>query len=271
MELFDTHFHYSGEVAPQDYYARITADAALCTDAIGNAEVRHLLLAAGGSYQESINAQNFAETVEKAYFACGVHPHQAAEYMSSQEDFSRFKGHKKLVSVGEIGLDYFYEESPRDEQLQVFEKFLDLALEWDKPAMLHLRDQDNRFDAYFDALDLIKPFAAAGGRFVIHCCTATPEIAGKFLELGAMIGVTGIITFKAANNVREMIKTVPDDRLLIETDSPYLAPVPFRGRENTPGLIAMVAEKLACERGMSIEKMAALTAANAKRFYRIND
>ena len=271
MELFDTHFHYSGEVSPQEYYARITADAALCSDAAGNAELKHLMLAAGGSYQESVNAQNFAETIEQAYFACGVHPHQAAEYMTSKEDFAPFKGHEKLVSVGEIGLDYFYEESPRDEQLQVFEKFLNLALEWDKPAMLHLRDQNDRFDAYFDALELIKPFAAAGGRFVIHCCTAPSDIAGKFLEHGAMIGVTGIITFKAANNVREMLKIVPDDRLLIETDSPYLAPVPFRGRENTPGLITMVAEKLACERGMTIETIAALTTANAKRFYRIND
>ena len=137
--------------------------------------------------------------------------------------------------------------------------------------MLHLRDKDKIFQAYSDALAMLKDFTAAGGRFVIHCYAGNREYAEKFLELGGFFGVTGMYTFKAAVNIREVIAAIPDDRLLIETDSPYLAPVPYRGRSNTPGMVALVARALGCDRGMTPENAAELFTANGKRFYRIGE
>ena len=164
-------------------------------------------------------------------------------------------------------MDYYYEESPVTEQKIVFEKFLALALERDLPAMLHIRDKENSFNAADDALDRLRDFAAAKGRFVIHCCTIPENRIDDFLELGAMIGVTGMITFKRADNVRDMLKKVPLDRLLLETDSPYLAPVPFRGKANTPGLLPLAAQALAAERNLTLAELGVLTTDNAERFY----
>ena len=133
--------------------------------------------------------------------------------------------------------------------------------------MLHIRDQEGRFDACNDALERLQKFAEKGGKFVIHCCTIPEDRIGSFLELGAMIGVTGMITFKRAENVRTMLKKVPTERLLLETDSPYLAPIPFRGGENTPGLLPMAAQMLAVERGMTLEELCGVTTMNAETFY----
>ena len=120
-----------------------------------------------------------------------------------------------------------------------------------------------------DGLELLEPFAAKGGRFVVHCYAGDAEYLARFLELGAYVGVTGMATFKAAENIRENSRAIPDDRLLIETDSPYLAPVPFRGRGNTPGLLPLVAAAVATVRGIEIEALAELTTANACAFYHL--
>ena len=273
LRLFDTHFHYYGEATPLEMMACCRNDLSLNGGVLGVpvSDVELTVLAAGGDYLESVRSREFANVVDSAYFSCGVHPHQAGEYLKDPQDFSEFCGEKKLVAVGEIGLDYFYEQSPRDEQRKVFEQFLKLALEWDLPAMLHLRDGDGRSDAYSDALSMLGDFVRDGGRFVVHCCTAECDYAEKLLALGAMIGVTGMVTFKGASNVREMLKIVPDERLLSETDSPYLAPVPFRGKDNTPGMVPLVIKRLAEERSMTFEEMAELTTVNGMRFYNIGE
>jgi len=273
VRLFDTHFHYYGEATPLEMMACCRDDLSLNGGVlpVPEAEVDLMVLAAGGDYLESIRSCEFANIVSGAYFSCGVHPHQADEYLKNPQDFAEFRGERKLVAVGEIGLDYFYEQSPRVEQRRVFEKFLKLALEWDLPAMLHLRDGDGRRDAYSDALSMLGDFVRDGGRFVVHCCTAECGDAEKLLALGAMIGVTGMVTFKGASNVREMLKLVPDERLLAETDSPYLAPVPFRGKNNTPGMVPLVIKRLAEERSMTFEDMAELTTSNGMRFYNIGE
>lgn len=273
MEIFDTHFHFYGEETPGEFIAKISSDLELCRSKCGVPveDLQLLSLAAGADYLESLRAMEFAGVVPGAYFSCGVHPHQAADFLQNREDFSCFRESSKLVAIGEIGLDYFYEESPREMQRKVFDEFLTLALDWQLPAMLHLRDHAPRRNAYADALAVLPDFVKAGGRFVIHCCTASPGDVEEFLALGAMIGVTGIVTFRGAADVRAMLGIVPDDRLLIETDSPYLAPAPFRGRENTPGMVALVAEALAEERNCSFEDMVKLTTDNGKRFYNIGN
>ncbi len=257
MELFDTHFHYyDKEQSPQEYYEEIKTP-----------ELKYLL-AAGADLEESRIARRFAEEIENSWFSAGVHPHSAAEFKNI-EAFDEFKDHNKLAAIGEIGLDYFYDNSPRKIQRSVMEQFLALALQWNLPALIHLRDADGKFDAYADGLAMLKDFAGDGGRFVVHCFSGTPGWAEKFLELGAFLGVTGIVTFPGAANIRETLQVIPDERLLIETDSPYLAPVPYRGKTNNPGYVIKVAEKIAEERDRTVDKIAELTTDNAFGFFNL--
>ena len=254
LELFDTHFH-PGDADPTSYCAELPAEHA------------YTLLAMPGSYDDSLACRSFAETIPNAYFACGVHPHEADE--AEPERFTIFRNHPKLKAIGEIGLDYFYGYSESPAQRRVFKAFLDLALEWQLPAVIHLRDKDNEWGAYAEALELLTPFAAAGGGFVIHCFCGTPQLAQDFLDLGGYLGVTGIVTFKMAENIRAALKVIPAERLLIETDAPYLAPVPFRGKQNHPKYLVHIAEYVAAQRGITLSELAAQTADNGRRIFRI--
>jgi TatD DNase family protein len=257
MELFETHFHYYGHLSPEDYYR----------DLCGSQPA--WLLAAGADYEESRTAKRFADTFDNAWFSAGVHPHSAANYPDGIKKFDCFTGDPKLVAIGEIGLDYFYEHSDRSSQQKVFEQFLAHALDVNLPAIVHCRDQDDSEDAYNDAYPLLKDFAAAGGSFELHCYAGTPVWAEKFLALGAYLGITGIVTFPKAENIRENLRVIPLDRLLLETDSPYLAPKPFRGKKNNPGYLIHVAEKCAEVLGLPLASLAAATTGNAFNFFRI--
>lgn len=271
MELFDTHFHYYGESSPGEYFRNVLAAAAAPPQGRIGVPDRLWLMAAGGDYLESCRSREFAQVVDTACFAAGVHPHSAEKFLAERNDFGEFRGHPKLKAIGELGLDYFYEQSAREVQREVFARFLDLALEWDLPAIVHLRDRDREWSAYEDGYELLAPFAEKGGRFVIHCFSGTPDWARKFLALGAYLGVTGMVTFNRAENIREALRVIPDDRLLIETDSPYLAPVPHRGTTNHPGFLMLVAARVAEERGRTVEEIAALTTSNGMRFYRFGE
>lgn len=269
MELFDTHFHWDGEGSPAEYMQQVNSDMELNSALFNQPVDKFYLLCAGGSVAGSYRAAEFAGAVENAFFSAGVHPHDAAEYRRSGGDISALRENPKLRAVGEIGLDYFYDLSERSIQQQVMAEFLELALRWDLPAMLHLRDKDGIWGAYDDALAMLKDFHAAGGRFVIHCYAGNEEYAEKFLELDGFFGVTGMYTFKAAHNVRSAIARIPLEKLFIETDSPYLAPVPYRGRVNTPGMVGRVAAALGADRGLTPEAAAEIFTANGKKFYHI--
>lgn len=270
IELFDTHFHFYGENTPLEYRRRIeeTLNAPAQREALP--VDRLLLLAVGGDYVESCRAREFAQYGDDVWFAAGVHPHQAEAYLhGSGEDFSIFRGHPRLAAIGELGLDYFYDHSPREIQRQVFARFLELALEWELPAVIHIRDREECCDAYADAFELLEGFAGRGGRFVVHCFAGSPEWAERFLSLGGYCGVNGLVTFRRAENVRETLRVIPDDRLLLETDSPYLAPVPHRGVENLPGYLGLIAVRVAEERNMTPVELAEMTTGNGRRFFRI--
>ncbi|MDR0931743.1 MAG: TatD family hydrolase [Victivallales bacterium] len=271
MELFDTHFHYYGETSPGEYFRNIMTAAAVPPQSLAGVPDKLYLMAAGGDYLESCRSREFAQVIETAYFAAGVHPHNAEKFFAEANDFTEFKSHPKLKALGELGLDYFYEHSSREAQKKMFEHFLNIALAWDLPAIVHLRDRESVWDAYEDGYNLLDKFARNGGRFVVHCFSGTPMWAEKFLEIGAYLGVTGIVTFNRAQNIREALAVIPDERLLIETDSPYLAPVPHRGSENNPGFLALIAAYIAKERQSEIETIAKLTTANAMRFYNIGE
>ena len=270
MKLYDTHFHFSGDTTPTEYLNLIAADTARAAGRIGMTETPELwLTSVGGDYLESVRAGEFAAVTPRCFFAAGVHPHEAAAFLAERRDFSPFRDDPKLVAVGELGLDYYYELSDREAQRLVFAEFLELALRWELPAIVHLRDRDGAEDAYRDGAELLEPFSRRGGRFVVHCYAGNREYLDKFLAFGAYVGVTGMATFRAADNIRALLAAIPDDRLLIETDSPYLAPAPFRGDANTPGMLLLVADAAARVRGTTVEALAELTWRNALRFYRI--
>lgn len=271
MKLYDTHFHFTGEATPGEYLAAVSSDCSRAAASLGREDELPELwyTCVGGDHMESLRAREFARMAPRCRFAAGVHPHEAAEYLKSREDFSCFRGDPLLVAVGELGLDYYYELSDRPAQRQVFAEFLDLALAWDLPAVVHLRDRDGAADAYREALELLTPFARSGGRFAVHCYAGSPEYLKRFLDLGGYAGVTGMVTFRAAENIRSNLTLIPADRLLIETDSPYLAPVPFRGGDNTPGLLILAAAEAARVRGTTLEELGELTWRNAAEFFRI--
>jgi len=258
MKLFDSHFHYDEKDGdPAEYWNRIKIP-----------ELAYAL-AVGADYQQSRQARHFAHEIEGAWFACGAHPEYADQYGPDIRMFDEFRHDPKLVAIGEIGLDYYYENSHRESQLALLEKFLELALEWQLPAVVHCRDLDDRDLAYADAYDRLRDFTRSGGTVDVHCFSGTTVWAGKFLDLGAYLGVTGMVTFKKAENIRTLARYLPDDRLLIETDSPYLAPVPYRGQPNHPGYVIKVAEKLAELKNITTEQLAAITTANAARLLKV--
>ena len=187
----------------------------------------------------------------------------------SVEDFRKFRNSTRLAAVGEIGLDYYYESTDRQTQINVFQSFLNLALAWDLPAIIHCRDKENVEQAYLDAYEMLLPYSQKGGRFVLHCFAGTAEWAERFASLGAYFGIGGLITFKKAENIRTMADTLPLDRVLLETDSPYLAPVPFRGKTNHPALLPYSGEAFALLKQKSTQEIRELTTKNAFRFFNL--
>jgi TatD DNase family protein len=267
MRLFDTHFHYYAELEPVAYRRKIEDD--LVASGVTPLPERFGLLAAGGSYPDSLKARDFAAAVPDGFFAAGVHPHEAGEALKTPADFGALHADPRCVAVGEIGLDYFYELSEKPAQRRVFGQFLQLALETGLPAIVHCRDRDDADAAYADVYAALADFAAGGGRMVIHCFTGTPAWAEKFLALGAYLGVTGIVTFHRAENVRQSLRIIPPDRLLLETDSPYLAPAPFRGKPCSPGYLPLVAARVAKELELPLPELADRTFDNAMRFFNL--
>jgi len=259
MELFDTHFHYYSDDGDPLKYAEKARSAGI-----------RYLLAVAANYEEGKVAKQFSSFNDECWFSVGVHPHEASSFADDISMFDEFIGDPKLVALGEVGLDYFYESSGRVVQGKVFSAFCELALKHNLPLIVHCRDKQDGEAAYDDAYQILPGFSKRGGRFVLHCFTGTREWCGRFLELGAYISVGGIITFPKAANVRELLEVIPEQRLLLETDSPYLAPVPHRGKRNHPEYLAVVAEHVARLKGMSVEKIAEMTTANAFRLFKIN-
>lgn len=205
-----------------------------------------------------------AETYDFIYAAVGWHPHDAKHMRD--EDLTwigSFAAHEKVVALGEMGLDYYWDNSPRDVQADVFRKQIALAKEVNLPIIIHDRD------AHEDVVQILREEHAEEVGGVMHCFGGDWEIAKACLDLGFYIGLGGPVTFKKADDVRDIARKVPIDRLLIETDCPYLAPEPKRGKRNETGYVYYVARKMAEVRGMSTEQLAAQTTENACRLFNI--
>ena len=253
--LFDTHCHIDEERFDDD---RDQVLARMREGGVGGC------VCVGSDMETSRRAMAFAEKTAGVYAAIGIHPHEAKYFRP--EDIATLKSwfsHPKVKALGEIGLDYYYDHSPRDIQRDVCAAQLALGYEENMPVIFHVRD------AHGDMLDIMR---AQGGKLpggILHCYSGSWESAKEYLKMGFYISIAGPVTFKKAPSQWEVAQNVPLDRLLVETDSPYLAPEPMRGRRNEPAFVRHVAERIAALRGISAEELAAATTRNAKEIYRI--
>jgi TatD DNase family protein len=199
------------------------------------------------------------------YTAIGTHPHDARLYDDGAEDkIKRLVQSDRVIAWGEIGLDFHYDNSPRDVQVEVFKRQLRAARECDLPVVIHTREAESET---IEALE--SDYAGAERRGVFHCFSGSKDLARRAIELGFMISFSGIVTFKRAEELRDVAREVPVERLLIETDCPYLSPIPHRGKRNEPAYVVEVARCLAGIHRVEIEEMGRVTSENFRRFFRL--
>lgn len=257
MTLFDSHAHVDGPEFDADR-AEVLARARAA------GVQRMVVIGAVGDPTSAERAVALAEQDPDVWATVATHPHDVekmtADWWAVHE---RLAPHPRVVAIGETGLDYYYDHSPRAAQQEAFARFVDLARRVGKPVVCHIRD------AHDDARAILKETAALDLGVVIHCFTGTPDDARAYAALGCYVSFSGIVTYKTAQPIRDAVALVPRDRLLIETDCPYLAPVPRRGKRNEPAFLTHTAEVVAQHSGMSFEDLARQTVENTCRIFRI--
>ena len=222
-----------------------------------------LIVNIGADMASSARSVALAEKYPGIYAAVGMHPHDSQDMKENDyRQLEQWANHPKVVAIGEIGLDYHYDLSPRPVQKEVFLRQLDVARKTGKPFIIHERE------AHADMLDIIR-YAARGLNGVFHCFSGSVETAREYLKMGFYISVAGPVTFPKSVKTKEVAKAVPLDRLLVETDSPYLTPQPFRGKRNEPAYVRLVAEEIANLRDISLAELAETTTANVRRLFNI--
>jgi TatD DNase family protein len=252
--LFDTHAHFDAEQFDAD---RDEVLAGLPARGVS------LVVDPGCDLPSSRKAVELAQKYPFVYAAVGIHPEECGGYQDSDlEEVRRLAARPKVVAIGEIGLDYYWEENPpKPLQQKVFRDQLALAQELELPVIVHDRD------AHGDSLAIVKEFPQVRG--VFHCYSGSVEMARELVRLGWMISFTGVLTYKNARKSVEVAKNIPLEHIMIETDSPYMAPVPHRGKRNDSGYVVHVCEKLAEIKDISVEECAKSTLENGKHFFRI--
>jgi len=258
MELIDSHAHID--------FPQFADDREPMLQRARAAGVTTLLAIGTGPGPEKLDAAlPFAAQHDWIYTSVGIHPHEAKEVAPRHlEQLTRLAKLPKVIAWGEIGLDYFYDHSPRELQKQVFRDQMNLARTAKLPIIIHCRD------AWADCLEMIEEhWRSSGLGGILHCFTSTLEDARQGIEMGFLVSFAGNSTYSKTQNLRDVAKALPLENLLIETDSPYLAPQPYRGKRNEPAYVAEVARTLASVRNCSIEEFAAATAANFRRFFNL--
>jgi len=217
-------------------------------------------------------AIELAHQQDGVYATVGIHPHEAA--LAKQADFDELEHlarHPKVIAWGEIGLDYYYDHSPRDVQQRVFVQQMEMARAAELPIIIHNRPSDNSENAWDDLFRLLREHWTGNGLGgVLHCFTGTVAHARAALDIGFMISFAGNITYPKAQNIRDAAQMVPLDRIFIETDSPYLAPIPHRGKRNEPALVVETARRIGALRGLSMEEIGRQTTKNFLSFFGLN-
>jgi TatD DNase family protein len=219
---------------------------------------------AGSDEATSERIVRLTEQYPYVYGVVGVHPHEARFFSASTLNLlEQWLSSPRIVGVGEIGLDYYYDHSPRELQREALAAQIDFAFRKGVPAVFHVRDAHGEFT------DMLRARAGRLPQGVMHCYTGSLESAKVYLNMGLHISFSGSVTFKNAKNLQEVARFVPLDRLLVETDSPYLAPVPMRGKRNEPAYVRYVAEKVAELRGMEVGELAGQVTRNAERLFKL--
>ena len=255
--FIDSHAHLDDERFDEDRKALI--------DSLKENKIE-LVINIGYDIGSSRASVDLAKEYENIYAVVGVHPHDAQDVSEDYlEDLRGLSKEEKVVAIGEIGLDFYYDNSPRDIQRKVFLDQLELGRELDLPVVIHTRDANQ------ETFEILKEAQAKGTRGVLHCYSGSAEMALEYIKLGYYISLGGPLTFKKARVPKEVAKVVPLDKLLIETDCPYLTPEPFRGRRNEPKYVAYTAEVIAEIKGISIEDLAEATSRNTKNVFGIKE
>lgn len=248
--IFDTHAHYSDIQFEKDRAGTLSfiRDNGVCN-----------IIECGCDYKSSLEALKLSETYDFVYAAVGFHPEAVNEY--TEDEFEKIRNlynNEKVVAIGEIGLDYHYDDLPKDKQIELFEKQLIISKELNLPVIIHDREAHN------DTMTLLKKYRPKG---VLHCFSGSVEMAKEVLKLGLYIGLGGAVTFKNARKPVEVAKILPDDKILLETDCPYMAPVPYRGKRCDSSMIASTAEFIAQIRGVDAQKFVDKCTENAKELF----
>ena len=255
--IFDTHAHYDDDAFDEDrdtLLGEIFSSGICCITDVG------------ASVKSSKSAVALSKKWSQIYAAVGVHPDSTADM--TEEDIETLRSlaqEKKVVAIGEIGLDYYWDNSPREVQKKWFERQLALAREVDLPVIIHSRE------AAKDTMDIMREAAKAGNTGVIHCYSYAAPMAKEYISMGFFIGIGGVLTFKNARVIKEVASVIPPSSIVLETDSPYLAPVPYRGKRNNSMYLKEVVKQLAQIKQVSEETVITTTLANAKRLYRLEE
>lgn len=253
MMFVDSHCHLDDQRFADDLDAVLDRAAAAGVSRI-------LTIGTGDGPPEIDRAVRLAGRYPQIFASVGIHPHDAAKVTpQTYDDLRTLATHAKVIAFGEIGLDYHYDFSPREVQREVFIEQLKIAQDAHLPITIHTRE------AWSDTMEILR--ANYSGPGIMHCFTGDPAQAREAIDLGFHLSYGGVLTFKTAENIRESARITPADRLLIETDAPYLAPVPHRGKRNEPAMMIETARKLAEVRGVTPDAIAALTTANFDRLF----
>ena len=262
--LVDSHAHLEGP--------RFDVDRAEMLERARAAGLAAILAIGSGTGPGTLDcAIRIAQQHDWIYASIGIHPHEAK--LAGEADYQELESlarDPRVIGFGEIGLDYYYDHSPRDLQKQFFIRQMEIARAAKLPIIIHCRPSANSENAWDDTLQLIREhWGSSGLGGVLHCFTGEQKHAAAALDMGFMISFAGNVTFPKADNIREAAASVPLDRMLVETDSPFLAPIPYRGKRNEPAFVAHTAAKIAELRGKSSEEVGEITAANFFRFFKL--
>lgn len=256
--IFDTHAHYDDDQFDEDRHELLTGLHGNGVCGIANV---------GFNKASILRTHELADQYDFMYEVLGWHPDEVWEMEQEEEtilDWYREQLNRpKVLAVGEIGLDYYWDKSPRDVQKKWLRKQLEVAREIGKPVVIHSRE------AAQDTMDVIKECGGPDFSMDIHCYSYSLEMAKEYLKMGYYLGIGGVVTFKNARKTKEVVEYMPLDRILLETDAPYLAPVPFRGKRNDSGKIRLVIEEIARIKGLEPELVEETCLANARTFYRL--
>lgn len=258
---FDSHCHVTADRYDDDREAVLERSFSGGVDTL-------ISIGSGYGIHGNAAALELAESDPRIFATVGVHPHEAAELDDENRAAIRgWLGHERVVALGECGLDYHYMNAPQEIQRTVFAEQIALAREFDMPVSIHVRgDEPNAYD---ELLEIWISEGAGALEGVLHCYTGSLEFAERAMQHGFYVSFSGIVTFKNSTDLREVARGIPIDRLMVETDAPFLAPQGHRGRRNEPAWVSVVGEMLAGLHGRPIEEMAEQTSQNARRFYRL--